>query len=83
MGEIQMYLLEDRTLKNEVLSEANRSRLTLHPGSTKNLKEFYWWSKMKRQIFQYIAGYTVCQQVEREHRSPRKPLQLLLIPQWK
>jgi len=65
-----MYLLEDRTLKNEVLSEANRSGLTWHPGSTKlykDLKEFYWWSKMKSQIVKYIAGYIVCQQVEREH----------------
>lgn len=69
-----MYLLEYKTLKNEVLSEANRARLTLHPRSTKlykNLKEFYWWSKMKRQLFQYTTDYTVSTSGKRTSKSKK------------
>jgi hypothetical protein len=46
-----MYLTGDKVLKEEVLKEANESRFTIHPGSIKmyrDLKEFYWWPKIKK-----------------------------------
>jgi len=60
----------DRALKEEILSGAHESKLTSHPGSTKmyrDLKENYWWPKMKREIAKYIAKYIICQQVKVEH----------------
>jgi hypothetical protein len=52
MGNI-IYLPDDKVLKSEVLKEAHESKLAIHPGSTKmyrDLKESYWWQKMKREI---------------------------------
>ena len=52
MGNI-IYLPDDKVLKSEVLKEAHESKLTIHLGSTKmyrDLKESYWWPKMKREI---------------------------------
>jgi len=52
MGNI-IYLPDDKVLKSEVLKEAHESKLAIHPGSTKmyrDLKESYWWPKMKREI---------------------------------
>jgi hypothetical protein len=52
MGNI-IYLPDDKVLKSEVLKEAHESKLTIHLESTKmyrDLKESYWWQKMKREI---------------------------------
>jgi len=60
----QMYLPRDKALKNEVLQEAHESRLATHLWSTKiyrDLKEFYWWSNMKREVAEYVAKYGVSQ----------------------
>jgi hypothetical protein len=49
----RIYLHEDKTLKDEVLREVHESRFATHPGSTKmyrDLKEYYWWPNMKREI---------------------------------
>lgn len=81
--EKQIYLSKDRTLKDEVLKEAHGSRVIIHPGSTKmykDLNEFYWRLKMKKQIAEYIVGCAVCQQVKAEHQMLVRPLQPLLIP---
>ena len=78
----RMYLPEDQVLKGELLKEAHESRLSIHPGSTKmykDLKEFYWWPNMKKQIADFVASCPVCQQVKVEHQKPARPLQPLLI----
>jgi hypothetical protein len=82
----QMYLFGDKVLKEEVFKEAHEFRFTVHPGSTKmykDLKEFYWWPKMKKDIVEYMTRCNVCQQVKAEHQKPSGPLQSLLMPHWK
>ena len=82
----RMYLPGDQVLKGELLKEAHETRLNIHPGSTKmynDLKEFYWWPNMKKQITNFVASCPVCQQVKVEHQKPARPLQPLLIPQSK
>jgi hypothetical protein len=49
----------------------------------KDLKEFYWWPKMKKDIVEYMTRCNVCQQVKAEHQKPSGPLQSLLMPHWK
>jgi len=49
----------------------------------KDLKEYYWWQKMKRDIAEYIAKCGIYQQVKVEHQKPTGPLQPFLIPEWK
>jgi hypothetical protein len=46
----RIYLLEDKTLKDEVLREAHESRFATHLRSTKmyrDLKKYYWWLNME------------------------------------
>ena len=59
----RMYLPGDQVLKGELLKETHESRLSIHPGSTKmykDLKEFYWWPNMKKQIADFVASCPVC-----------------------
>jgi hypothetical protein len=65
-------LPEDKALKEEILREAYESRFTVHPRSTKifqDLKEFYWWPNMKREIIEYLARYGFFQQIKVEHQK--------------
>lgn len=48
----QMYLPDDKTLKDEALKEVHESRFAILPKSTKmyrDLKEFYWWPNIKKK----------------------------------
>ena len=45
-------------LKRQILGEAHSSAYVMHPGSTKmyrTLKEYYWWSWMKREVVVYVS----------------------------
>jgi hypothetical protein len=80
------YLLDDRDLKEEVLKETYKSKLAIHPSSTKmymDFKSFYWWPKMKREIAKYVAKSAVCQQVKIKHQKSVDGLQSLSILEWK
>ena len=58
----------------------------MHPGSTKmyrDLKQFYWWSGMKKDIVDYVSKCLTCQQVKAEHQVPSGLLNPVPIPQWK
>ena len=64
-------VFKDEVLKGEVLKKAHETKLVIHPGSTKmyrDLKESYWWPKMKREIAEYVAKCAICQQVKVEHQ---------------
>jgi hypothetical protein len=63
-------LPEDKILKDEILREAHESRFATHPGSTKmyrDLKEYYRWPNMKREIIEFMSNCGICQQVKIEH----------------
>ena len=82
----QIYLPEDKTLKDEVLREAHESQFATHLGSTKmyrDLKEYYWWPNMKREIAEFMSNCGICQQVKIEHQKLARKLQSLSIPEWK
>ena len=75
-----------RNLRRLILKEAHESPLTIHPGSTKmyqDLRQRFWWTRMKREIAQYIANCDVCRRVKAEHQRPAGTLQPLAIPEWK
>ncbi len=58
----------------------------MHPGSTKmyhDLKPFYWWTGMKKDIVDYVSKCLTCQQVKAEHQVPSGLLNPIPIPQWK
>jgi hypothetical protein len=70
----------------QILDEAHLSRYSIHPGSTKmyhDLKQHYWWTKMKIEIARYVARCDTCRRVKAIHMKTAGPLQSLPIPTWK
>ena len=77
---------DDKYLKKKLLFEAHNTVFTMHPGGNKmyqDLKQFYWWKGMKRDVTEYVSKCLTCQQVKAEHQVPTGLLNPLLIPQWK
>ncbi|KAL1215290.1 hypothetical protein V5N11_016083 [Cardamine amara subsp. amara] len=48
-----------------------------------DLKRYYHWNGMKRDVAGWVASYPVCQQVKAEHQVPGGLVRSLLIPEWK
>jgi hypothetical protein len=48
-----------------------------------DMKQYYWWPNMRKEVAGYMAKYSICQQVKVEHRKPAGLLQPLPIPEWK
>ena len=77
---------DDKELKKKLLYEAHKTVFTMHPGGNKmyqDLKQFYWWKGMKRDVTEYVSRCLMCQQVKVEHQVPTGLLNPLPIPQWK
>ena len=82
----RVYVMEDKDLKENFLREAHESQLIVHPRSIKmfiDLKEYYWWPGMKKEIAKFMARCAICQQVKVEHKRSMRELQPLPIPKWK
>jgi hypothetical protein len=48
-----------------------------------DLKQHYWWTKMKIEIARYVAKCDTCRRVKAIHMKTAGPLQSLPIPAWK
>ncbi|WVZ76542.1 hypothetical protein U9M48_024509 [Paspalum notatum var. saurae] len=73
-------------LRKKILDEGHTSMFTLHPGSNKmyqDLKQKFWWTRMKREIAKYVSECNVCQRVKADHLKPASMLQPLAVPAWK
>ena len=61
-------------LREKIMEEVHHSSYTIHPSSTKmyqDLKEFFWWEGMKKDVAEFVYKCLVCQQVKVEHQSPQ------------
>ncbi|WMV42518.1 hypothetical protein MTR67_035903 [Solanum verrucosum] len=68
------------------MEEAHSSRYSIHLGPTKmsrDLREVYWWSSMKKGIAKFVAKCPNCQQVKVDHQRPGGLGQNIEIPEWK
>ncbi|WVZ97659.1 hypothetical protein U9M48_043174 [Paspalum notatum var. saurae] len=77
---------KDMELRKKILDEAHTSMFTMHPGSNKmyqDLKQKFWWTRMKREIATYVSECDVCPRVKADHLKPVGMLQPLAIPAWK
>ncbi|KAL2231154.1 UNVERIFIED_CONTAM: Transposon Tf2-12 polyprotein [Sesamum indicum] len=66
--------------------EAHNSPYAMHPGTTKmyrNLRPYYWWQTMKKDVAEFVAKCMTCQQVKAEHQAPTGKLRPLSILEWK
>ena len=58
--------------RDRILSEAHDSGYSIHPGEVKmyqDLKKFYWWPGMKKDVTQHVAKCLVCQQVKADRKK--------------
>nr|GFC50449.1 retrotransposon protein, putative, Ty3-gypsy subclass [Tanacetum cinerariifolium] len=85
----RLVVPNDASLREAIeamLVEAHSSPFSVHPGSTKmyhDLKQYFWWSGMKRDVATFVSRCLVCQQVKIEHQRASGLLQPLDIPVWK
>ena len=73
-------------LRQTVMDEAHKSRYSIHPGADKmykDLKDFYWWPGMKKDVAVYVNKCLTCLKVKAEHQKPSGLLQQPEIPMWK
>ncbi|GAU29258.1 hypothetical protein TSUD_392080 [Trifolium subterraneum] len=73
-------------LKKMIFDEGHKSGLSIHPGLVKmyqDLKNLFWWPRMKKEIAEYVYACLVCQKSKIEHQKPSSLLQPLFIPEWK
>ncbi|KAL0305050.1 UNVERIFIED_CONTAM: Transposon Ty3-I Gag-Pol polyprotein [Sesamum calycinum] len=60
-------------LRTEIMHEAHYAPYAMHPGSTKmyrDLRPYYWWPTMKKDVAEFVARCLTCQQVKAEHQAP-------------
>jgi hypothetical protein len=84
--EDRLVVPKNKGLKKKNLDEAHLSKFSMHPGSTKmyhDMKPLYWWTRMKREIAQYVSECDTCQRIKASHLKSVGALQPLLIPSWK
>lgn len=64
---------KDERLRREILKEAHRSMFSIHPGATKmyrDLKWYYHWVGMKKDVANWVVECNVCHLVMAEHQVP-------------
>nr|GFC56084.1 retrotransposon protein, putative, Ty3-gypsy subclass [Tanacetum cinerariifolium] len=82
----RLVVPNDASLREALLTEAHSSPFLVHSGSTKmyrDLKQYFWWSGMKRDVATFVSRCLICQQVKIEHQQASGLLQPLDIPVWK
>ena len=82
----RLWVSPTSELRKAILRKAYSSSYSIHPGSTKmykDLKKYYWWENMKRDVADFVANCITYQQIKAEHRKPNEELQPLPIPMWK
>ena len=60
-------------IKKDILEEALRSRLIVHPGGTKmyrDLKRTFWWEGMQKEVAKFVSKCLTCQHIKAEHQKP-------------
>jgi hypothetical protein len=84
--ESRLVAPKNKDHKKKILDELHLSKFSMHPRSTKmyhDLKPLYWWTRMKREIAQYVSEFDTCQRIKASHLKSAGALQPLSIPSWK
>ncbi|GJT95325.1 putative reverse transcriptase domain-containing protein, partial [Tanacetum coccineum] len=69
-----------------IMDEAHKLKYSVHPGADKmyyDLRDRYWWPRMKTDIAEYVSKCLTCLKVKAEHQRPSGLLQQPKIPVWK
>ncbi|WVZ71016.1 LOW QUALITY PROTEIN: hypothetical protein U9M48_019643 [Paspalum notatum var. saurae] len=79
----RLVVPKDMELRKKILDEAHTSLFTMHPGSNKmyqDLKQKFWWTRMKREIAKYVSECDICRRVKADHLKPAGMLRPLAVP---
>lgn len=60
-------------LRDEILEEAHYAAYSILLSSTKiyhNIKDIYWWDRIKKDVVELIFNCLTCQQLKVEHQKP-------------
>ena len=82
----RLVVHKELELRKQILDEAHLSRYSIHSGSKKmyqDLKQRFWWIRMKREIAKYVSECDICRRVKARHLRPAGLLQPLNIPSGK
>jgi hypothetical protein len=74
---------KNHQLRKQILDEAHLSEFSIHPGSTKmyqDLRQNFWWTRMKREIAKYVSECDTYQRVKASHLKVSGTLQPCLFP---
>ncbi|GKE47282.1 putative reverse transcriptase domain-containing protein, partial [Tanacetum coccineum] len=69
-----------------IMDEAHKSKYSVHPGAEKmyyDLRDMYWWSRMKKDIAIYVSRCLTCLKVKAKHQRLSGLLQQPEISEWK
>ncbi|KAI3813313.1 hypothetical protein L1987_18033 [Smallanthus sonchifolius] len=69
----RIWIPSFNNLRGLILDEAHKSHYSVHPGSDKmyqDLRDFYWWPGMKKDIALYVGKCLTCLKVKAEHQKP-------------
>nr|GEU75391.1 putative reverse transcriptase domain-containing protein [Tanacetum cinerariifolium] len=69
-----------------IMDKAHKSKYFVHPGADKmyyDLRDIYWWLRMKKDIAVYVSRCLTCLKVKAEHQRPFGLLQQPNILVWK
>jgi hypothetical protein len=81
----RLVVLRRGALKKKILDEAHMLRYSIHLSSTKmyhDLREQFWWMRMKYEIARYVSECDPCRKVNADYMKPGGLLQPLIIPDW-
>ena len=61
---------EDLELREQIMLEAHSTPYSIHPGTIKmykDLKDHFWWPRMKRDITKIVEKCLTCQKPQKGH----------------
>ena len=61
--ESRLVVPKNHDLRKQILDEAHLSKFSIHLGSTKmyqDLRQKFWWTRMKREIAKYVFECDTC-----------------------
>ncbi|GJW88488.1 putative reverse transcriptase domain-containing protein [Tanacetum coccineum] len=67
-----------------IMDESHKLKYPVHPGADKmyyDLRDRYWWPRMKKDIALYVSKYLTCLKIKAEHQQPSGLLQQPEIPE--
>ncbi|GJZ16064.1 putative reverse transcriptase domain-containing protein [Tanacetum coccineum] len=71
-------------LRTLIMDEVHATKYSVHPGADKmyyDLRDLYWWPRMKKDIAMYVNKCLTCSKVKAEHQKPSRLLQQPEIPE--